>query len=279
MAEKKDQIHDEDLDVDINDLLSDDDEEELEDQDDPSQDDQDDDDQWEEDNDEDESDDEEDEEDEDEWEDEDQEEEEELIPVSEYKKLQSASTKWTQKLIHRNKIMNMAFDVLNDVAENQEKLVELYESENKEVAEFILEKYYDNMDIEQFSSDYLGKSYKKKESKLSEDEIRKQERDRIAQEQVQEYVDNLFTKVKISSEEKSKLKEEYEDLIEWKKLTKERAKKYFQIAYNEVRKKPTNDNDTKVTKKTAPGKSSSKKWDVDPYVQEWKDFLKKYWVI
>jgi len=207
------------------------------------------------------------------------------VKEEDYKQLQSAASKGTQKLIGRNKALYKAFDVLWDIAEDQSKLIEVYESE-PEVAQVILEKYYEGKTIQEFAKDVLDQDYEPTTQKeaLSEEEIRQQVRDEIQSEEVQSYVGQLFEKAKLSKADAKKVLEEFNDLAEGKKLTKEKARKYFQIAYSIARKVPNKDNKTKIAKKTSSwkgwggwwGKSKGKGWD--PFVQDSIDFLKEHWL-
>lgn len=291
--ELNDQIPDSIWDVELEDEELGQDSEE-EDQEDPSLEEEDDSSEQDQEDEDEESDDDSDTDQEDEWweekeetEEEEKEEEEDPTPEwyvseEEYRKLQSASTKWTQKLIHRNKALNRAFEVLWDVADDQEKLIELYENE-KQVAEVILEKYYWWVSIQEFAKDVLWKEYTPdwaEDEPQSEEQIRKKVMEEIQEKEVQDYVWKLFAKAKLTKWEAQKVLDEFNDLSEWKKLTKEKAKKYFQISYDIVRKSPRKDDPkTKIAKKTASwswgkgwGSSNAPK---DPYVQDAVDFLKE----
>lgn len=203
------------------------------------------------------------------------------VPIEEYKQLQKSATKWVEKVLHRNKLLTETFKILPKVADNPEELITIFE-ENPEMAGVILENYYDNMSIEDYAKQFLGKEYTPKQVKkaLSEEEIRAQVKQEIMDEQVQDHVATLLAKSNLSEKEKKKVMDEYNELAEGKKLTKEKATKYFWIAYGLVRKTPKKDPDTQKTVSTAPwGKTtkSSKGKTVDPYVQEAKDFLKEFW--
>lgn len=209
------------------------------------------------------------------------------VPIEDYKQLQRSATKGVEKVINRNKILQETFKVLPKVADNPEELLNIYET-NQEMAEVILENFYEWVTIEQFAEDWLGKTYtpkkqSEKPGKLDEDAIRQQERNKVQQELVHEHVKTLFQKAKLSKSEAKSVADEYNDLIEGKVLTKEKATKYFQIAYNLVRKTPNpNDPDIRSVRSTAvgtnsksSGKSSTKD---DPYTAEAKAFLKESWI-
>lgn len=211
------------------------------------------------------------------WEDDDD--DEKPVTRKEYKQLQRAASIWVQKVLNKNKILDQAFSALATVAEDPESLITIHE-DNPEVSKVILDKYYDGISIEEYAEQWLGKEYKpnKPQEKIDPDAIRKEEREKIQQEQVEEHVNKLFEKTNLSKEEKKKVKEEYNDLAEGKKLTKEKATKYFQIAYSLVRKSPKLDPITKAVKSTAPtssGWSEKKKKVVDPYLKDAEEFLEE----
>lgn len=177
--------------------------------------------------------------------------------MEQYKELQRAATHGTKKLISRNQAMEKAITLLPELADNQDKLIDVYESQ-PEVAAVILEKFYDGISIEDFSKEYLGKDYtgKPEGKSLSEDDIRADERSKMQKEQVDSHIESLFIKAKLTEADAKKVMDEFLDLAEGKTLTKEKATKIFNYAYNSVRPKPVEDKDTKVIKKTSPGSGS-----------------------
>lgn len=227
------------------------------------------------------------EDDQEEWEDDEEEQEEEddkkVVTLEEYKQLQSSASKWVKKVLDRNAVLTQTLKLLPQVADEPEKLISIYE-ENPEVAQVILENYYDGITIEEYAETWLWSDYtpKQEEKKtLSEDDIRQEERQKIAQEQVEEHVAKLFNKAKLNKQEAEKVLEEYEDLTEWKNLTVEKATKYFQIAYSLVRKTPVEDAVTKTVKATAPWAhwgTGKKTQSEDPYLADAQKFLKENWV-
>lgn len=274
---KNDQIPNQEVDKDltIDSFINWDDEEEQEDQEDEEQ--------------EEEQENQEEDEDQEEWQDDDEEEQEDedeqkVVTMDEYKQLQRSASKWVEKVLNRNAVLTQTLKLLPQVAEEPKKLISIYE-ENPEVAQVILENYYDGITIEEYAETWLGSEYTPKEAEkkpLSEDDIRQEERQKIAQEQVEEHVAKLFNKAKLNKQEAEKVLEEYEDLTEWKVLTQEKATKYFQIAYSLVRKTPVEDAVTKTVKATAPGAhwgAGSKTKSEDPYLTDAKKFLKDNWIV
>ena len=202
------------------------------------------------------------------------------VSIDEYKQLQREATKGVKKVLDQNKMLKETFKLLPEIAEDQEKLIEVYEK-NPDQAKLILENYYWGISIEKFAQQELGRTYKVKAPQKSEQEIREEERQKIREEQINDHVNKLVKKAWLSSNEEKKVLEEYTELVEGKKLTIEKAQKYFQIAYNLVRKTPKSDSQTEQIKKTAPGwassttKSSEK---VDPYLKEAQKFIKEHWL-
>lgn len=97
-------------------------------------------------------------------EDEDEDDDEKLIPMKEYKQLQKAASRWVQKVLEKNKILDKAFWLLTNVAENPESLLTIHE-EDPRVAQVILDKYYDGISIEDYAETWLGKDYTPKNQK------------------------------------------------------------------------------------------------------------------
>lgn len=205
------------------------------------------------------------------------------VPVTEsdeYKQLQREATKGVKKVLDQNKMLKETFKILPDIAENPETLLSVYEK-NPDQAQVILENYYWGISIEEFAQQELGKVYKPKAPQKSEEDIRQEERQKIAEEQVTAHVHKLLRKAWLSSKEEAKVLNEYTELVEGKKLTIEKAQKYFQIAYDLVRKPSKDDPVTKQIKKTAPwggswGDKPQKK--KDPYLAEAEKFLEEHGV-
>lgn len=220
------------------------------------------------------------------WEDDEEEEEEEweddpkdrkTVSIEEYKQLQREATKGVKKVLDQNKMLKETFRLLPEIADNQEKLLEVYEK-NPDQAQLILENYYWGISIEEFAQQELWRTYKASQSK-TEEQIREEERQKIREEQINTHIQKLIKKAWLSEKQEAKLMEEYEELTEGKKLTQEKAQKYFQIAYDLVRKTPKDDPQTAQIKKTAPGwgaPSTKTKGKEDPYVAEAKKFLQEH---
>lgn len=202
------------------------------------------------------------------------------VSIDEYKQLQREATKGVKKVLDQNKMLKETFTLLPEIAEDPEKLLSVHEK-NPDQAQLILESYYWGISIEEFAQQELGKSYKPKAPQKSEEDIRQEERQKMNDEQINAHIEKLVKKSWLSDKQERKLREEYEELIEGKKLTIEKAQKYFQIAYNLVRKTPKDDPSTRQIKKTAPwgwtwGDKPSKK--EDPYLTEAKKFLDEHWL-
>lgn len=122
------------------------------------------------------------------------------------KKMQSDSEKWVQKLLSKTKAYEQTFDYLSKVADSPEELVKLH-SDKPEVAEIILNKYYEWQSIEEYkksisykedtqSPEYIEKLVEEKALKLSEEkEVKKSTTDFIKKLELSEDEEKEFLEI------------------------------------------------------------------------------------
>jgi len=219
-------------------------------------------------------------------EDDDEDEDDEKISVSEYRKLQKASTKGTQKLIQVNKAYKYAMENLSQVADDPKKLLDIYKN-NPDSAQVILDHYYEWISIAEFKKNVLKIS---QQDWLTEDDIERmydkieakknaQKNQKIVNSKVEKMLSEIDPKVAKS------VKREYDEIVEWKDVSPDKVQKYFKLAYYEVvGEKLSDDISTKYIKNSSPGKWSSWKWSTfkdreSSAINESLWFLEEMWVL
>lgn len=213
---------------------------------------------------------------------------EKYVTMERYKELQSAWTKGTQKVIRQVKVREKAIDLLPELHEDHSKLLEVYEEE-QDVAEYLLEKFYEWKTIQEFAKEWLGKDYTPKSNEKPDDidpeKIREEERQKvlkeIADKENSDYLGKLITEAKVNEEQAKAIIEEFDDIVNGRAIDKAKVKKYFQTAYYSVIGKRPTSKTAKVAKSTAHRKGgwwSKKKTDSTPkHVKESVEFLKEMW--
>jgi len=148
------------------------------------------------------------------------------------KKMQADSEKGVQKLISEKKAYETVLEVIGKVSENQNYLVDYY-SENPQVAQIILDKYYNGQSIDEFktsiwySVDYNDPDVRKK---LIEAEAKKIFDNKLIEKSKSEFIEKL----KMSPEEKKEFEVAFEERKQLRSFKIEDIDKQLEKAYREI---------------------------------------------
>jgi hypothetical protein len=206
------------------------------------------------------------------------------ITQDDFKKYKSDVERGVQKLMetHRKdaELKDAVLDGISQITQDQEKMIDLYKS-NPAAAKVILDKYYGNISIEDFQTEYLGYDKPKVRTQVDEDAIIKKHEEKKQGEQMSTRFDTWTTELAtawLSDEDIASIKEEYDDIIGRRVVDEAKQKKIFKSVYYSVMGKSLEDTNTaKAAKQTAAGGAggSSKepgKWK-DPYADPSIKFL------
>ena len=208
--------------------------------------------------------------------------EKETYTKEEYKKLQSDSEKWVQKLIAEKKLIETYVDELAKVWDNPDYLIDLVD-DNPKVAQMILDKYYWWEDIEDYKQriwyqeDYQDPATIQKKIKEEAKKIAETER-------IETQKDTFIQKLKMTDEEKENFINAFDEIKSLKSFNIKDLQKQFEKAY-----RLWNDNEETLSKlKTQENiwKSMSiwegKSWKIekkDNWNNEINSFLKLHKII
>lgn len=148
------------------------------------------------------------------------------------KKMQSDSEKWVQKLIAKNKAYESVLEVVGKVADDQNYLVDYYDT-NPEVAQIILEKYYGGQSIEEFKNsigyaiDYSDPTVRKRHIELEAQKI-------VEKKLVEKSKADFIAKLWMSEKEKKDFEEAFEERRQLKSFKIDDLEKQLTKAYREI---------------------------------------------
>lgn len=137
-----------------------------------------------------------------------------------YQELQSNSERWVQKVIAEKKLSEKALKSIADINGDNDKFVELYESD-KELGEYILKNVFNGATIEEFKTG----GWKAKPATENFEEF-------YQKKQAEERLEKVTSK--LSKEAKERFDAEFTELTDGKKLTKENLDKYIKIVLKEI---------------------------------------------
>lgn len=145
------------------------------------------------------------------------------------KEMQSNSDKWVQKIISEKKVYEKAFEEMSKIADNSERLVELYE-EDPTTAEIILKKYFGDESIEDYKERiWYTEDYA--DPKVMNAKIKKEAEKIALNNLVETQKQNFIDKLKMTDEEKKGFEEAFEDLKQLKSFNTKDLTKQFEKAY------------------------------------------------
>jgi hypothetical protein len=145
------------------------------------------------------------------------------------KKMQADSERGVQKLIKEKKIFEKAMDELSKIAEDNEHLLSLHDS-NPDVAQLILDKYYDGQSIDEYKNS-IG--YKEDitnpdvAKRLIESKVRQEVENRTIFEKKNAFV----SKLKMSVDEQAQFDEVFSELRQMKGFNLDNLEKTMEKAY------------------------------------------------
>lgn len=196
------------------------------------------------------------------------------------KDMQSNSEKWVQKVIWEKKVAEQALKEVQNIADDNEHLVKLYDT-NPDVAKHILQNVYNWIDIEEYkeniwykddttSPEYLEKiADKKVEKKLTEIKLN-------------DAIDSFIKENKLEWEVLEKFQKELEDRKTMKSFSLQTIDKHLDKALKDSIEE-SNISDTEYTKKVAETMSTGW-WKSGSWSSNWEmqvnsdvtDFVKKF---
>ena len=154
------------------------------------------------------------------------------------KEMQSNSEKGVQKIIWEKRAYEKAMSSLDEIAEDQTKLIDLF-SEDEKAGKIILDKYYNWQSIEEFknSIDYeVDVTDPKVMEQLIEDKVkaRELEKDKARTEkQINDEKEKFIKDYDMSWEELKKFEEEFEDRKNLKSFSLKTIKTQLEKAYRD----------------------------------------------
>ena len=155
--------------------------------------------------------------------------------------MQRNSDKWVQKIISEKKVYEKAFDEMSKIADDSERLVELYE-EDPTTADIILKKYFGDESIEDYKERiWYTENYS--DPKVMNAKIKKEAEKIALNNLVETQKQNFIDKLKMSDEEKKSFEEAFEDLKQLKSFNAKDLTKQFERAY-----RLSNDNEEALSK-------------------------------
>jgi len=147
------------------------------------------------------------------------------------KEINSNHEKWVQKLIGKEKVLDIVLNKVKWISEKPESLVDLF-SENEEAAKIILDKYYGWKSIEEFKTDIEYEpdySDPKMIEQLAEDKANKKFNSKLINDKKDAFIKNL----EMSWEELEKFEAEFEDRKGLKSFNYENIQKQLESAYRD----------------------------------------------
>ena len=143
--------------------------------------------------------------------------------------MQRNSDKWVQKIISEKKVYEKAFDEMSKIADDSERLVELYE-EDPTTADIILKKYFWDESIEEYKERiWYTENYA--DPKVLNAKIKKEAEKLTQNNLVEKEKQNFIDKLKMTDEEKEKFEEAFGDLKQLKSFNTKDLTKQFEKAY------------------------------------------------
>ena len=145
------------------------------------------------------------------------------------KEMMGNSEKWVQKVISEKKNFEAALKESGKVAENPERLVELFE-ENPKVAQIILDEFYNWESIDEYKERI---DYKEDYSdpKVMQSKIRK-EAEKISQNNlIESKKKDFIEKLKMTDEERESFEEAFDELKQLKSFSTKDLTKQMEKAY------------------------------------------------
>lgn len=181
-----------------------------------------------------------------------------------------SSAEWHKRYEQIKKVSVLA------VKADPKNLLELY-NEDPKLAESIAKSEYD-MSYEEAKKQiewYSPSDDWANEDKLA-DKIYSKIKQKTESEKATEIVDNFYSKNKIEWDFKADFDWIYKDLIEWKKLTSDTAKKYLDIAFREAKQTSKNLDEHEKALKNAKVLWWAGKWNGNKEPREqWRQILKQ----
>lgn len=148
------------------------------------------------------------------------------------KKLQSDSEKWVQKLISEKKTFENVIDEVWKIADDKSRLVDLYE-DNEEVANIILDKYYNWMSLSEYK-DEIWYKIDENDPKIIEKRIESKIRHELNGEKIVKAKQEFIEKLKMSDDEKQKFEEAFQERTELRSFKTGDVSKHLEKAYIEI---------------------------------------------
>jgi len=150
------------------------------------------------------------------------------------KEMQSNSDKGVQKILWEKRAYEQVFDHLSDVSDEPSKLIDLYE-DKPEVAQIILNKYYEGKSIEEFKEeieyepDYTDPIQIQKQ-------IDKQVESKLKSKLIGDKKEDFIKRLKLEWDEKKEFEKAFEERKELKSFSIDNLEKTFEKAYRDVSK-------------------------------------------
>lgn len=192
-----------------------------------------------------------------------------------FKKLQSDSEKWVQKLLKQIKdwegqtsFYQSVIKESKKVGQDEKYLAELMITKPN-VAKEILKEYYDWMSYDEFKSEYWIKDSEINVDVLSELKAEKLYNNRMCNFLKEQYI----AKSNLSESEKQLFNDNFNDIVEWKSIKPENIDKYLDISYTYL-KKESNKQDKVEDKIELIAKQMANWWS-----SSWTTTWKKWYVV
>lgn len=191
------------------------------------------------------------------------------------RKNQSNMEEWVQKVVNEKKLVENAMQELKNIATDNTHLINLYDS-NPDVANYILNNYYNWIDIETFKEEIWYKEDLTDPKKL-ERLIDKKTAERLNQLKIEDTKNSFIEKMKMSEDEKKKFEQEFLERTELKSFKISDIEKHLEKAYRDTMPNYTwLDINKLIGQNMAMSEWNSTnnkiKW-VDPNIE----YLKRYW--
>lgn len=213
----------------------------------------------------------------------------EYVTKKAYKELQSNIERGMQKVLKVSKerekkehLLERVLDEVWNVAQDQSHLIKISEKE-PEVAQMILDRYYNGISIDDFEEQITGE---RKTPKLDPNKIKQEAKEEIRRElndeSVKKKLSKVIEKLWLKWEELKKFKSNYEELTEGKTISQDNVKRYIKLAHIETFWMTPSDSERKIAQVMASWWSSAsspsqKKGKEESMLDDMRKFMSNHW--